>query len=127
MCRNPSTIRFKIFAHDSMSLPVPLDCLVAGGGGRCEGGKSTVRFEIFAHDSMSFWNGALEWSVNGAAKLHSIEHNRIITLGLGIVLVGAGRVYWYAYSEGFEVSGRVHGRGVCVGMRAVLCGRGLGS
>eukprot|EP01046_Picozoa_sp_COSAG06_P006959 COSAG06_NODE_333_length_17341_cov_7.601032_22_plen_154_part_00 len=34
-----------------------------------------VRFEIAAQAFMSFWKGALDGSVSGAAKLHSIEHS----------------------------------------------------
>lgn len=52
-----------------------------------------VRFEIAAHAFISFWNGAFDGSVSGAAKLHSISHRRMMTFGLGFVMLGAGRLH----------------------------------
>ena len=44
---------------------------------------------------MSCWKAALDGSVSGTAKLHSMEHSRIITFSRGLVMLGAGRVYSY--------------------------------
>ena len=51
------------------------------------------RTEIAAQAFMSFWNGAFDGSVSGAAKLHSMSHNLMMTFGFGLVILGAGRLH----------------------------------
>ena len=39
-------------------------------------------------------DGAEVERTRGAAKLHSMEQSRMMTFGRGLVILGAGRVYW---------------------------------